>query len=124
MLFSGKLFSLRGGDEHRNLMREQLEVDHDKQGRFLRFKGRSSKNVQGGLKHRKVEFKDLKIYARPELGERCVVDLYNHYFGFVPQSGPFYRKPVGDNPPSSRNKLLVKTNCPSEENVYPNWFFW
>ena len=117
--YNCKLFGLRGGDEHRNLMREQLEVDHDKQGRFLRFKGRNSKNVQGGLKHRKVEFKDLKIYARPELGERCVVDLYNHYFGFVPQSGPFYRKPVGDNPPKfskqviGKNKLstLVKEMC-------------
>ena len=36
--YNCKLFGLRGGDEHRNLMREQFEVNCDKQGRFLRFK--------------------------------------------------------------------------------------
>ena len=117
--YNCKLFGLRGGDEHRSLVREQFEIDSDAQGRFVRFKGRNSKNVQGGIKQRKVQFKDLKIYARPELGERCVVDVYNHYFGFIPQIGPFYRKPVGDDPPKfskqvvGKNKLgsLVKEMC-------------
>jgi len=88
--YNCKLFGLRGGDEHRSLTREQFTIGRDEMGRFLRFSGRSSKNVQGGLKQRKVQFKDLKIYSRPELGERCVVDLFNHYFGFVPKEGPFY----------------------------------
>ena len=89
--YNCKLFGLRGGDEHRNLVREQYEVDYDSSHRrFLRFKGRSSKNVQGGLKQRKVETKDLKVYAQPELGERCIVDIFNLYFGFVPKTGPFY----------------------------------
>jgi len=87
--YNCKLFGLRGGDEHRSLTREQFTIGRDEAGRFLRFSGRSSKNVQGGLKQRKVQFKDLKIYSRPELGERCVVDLFNHYFGFVPKEGPF-----------------------------------
>lgn len=114
-----KLFGLRGGDEHRSLTREQFTIGRDEMGRFLRFSGRSSKNVQGGLKQRKVQFKDLKIYSRPELGERCVVDLFNHYFGFVPKEGPFYRKPLGNDPPKfaaqviGKNKLagLVKEMC-------------
>ena len=75
--------------------------------------------MQGGIKQRKVQFKDLKIYARPDLEERCIVDVYNHYFGFVPKTGPFYRKPIGDDPPKyskqvvGKNKLvtLVKEMC-------------
>ena len=92
-----QLFDLRGGGEHRSLVREQFEVSFDQQGRFLRFREHNSKNMQGGIKQRKVQFKDLKIYARPDLGERCVVDVYNHYFGFVPKTGPFYQQPIGDN---------------------------
>ena len=53
------------------------------------------------------------------LGERCVVDVYNHYFGFVPKTGPFYWQPIGDDPPKfskqvvGKNKLgkLVKEMC-------------
>ena len=94
--YNCKLFGLRGGDEHWSLTREQFMVGFDQTGRFLSFNGRSSKNVQGGLKQRKVQCKDLKIYSRPEFGECCVVDLFNHYFGYVPKEAPFYRKPVGD----------------------------
>lgn len=74
----------------------------------MRFKGRNSKNIQGGIKQRKVQFKDLKIYARQDLGERCIVDVYNHYFGFIPQTGPFYRKPTGDDPPKYSKQVIGK----------------
>ncbi len=117
--YNCKLFGLRGGDEHRQLQREQFEIGSDGVGRFVRFMGRSCKNVQGGLKQRKVQTKDLRIYARPDLEERCVVDMYNHYFAFIPMTGDFYRKPIGDNPPKyskqvlGKNKLgtLVKEMC-------------
>ena len=33
--YNCKLFGLRGGDEHRSLVREQFEVSFDQQGRFL-----------------------------------------------------------------------------------------
>ena len=52
--YNCKLFGLRGGDEHRNLMREQFTISYDEVGQYLRFIGRSSKNVQGGLQQRKV----------------------------------------------------------------------
>ena len=106
--YNCKLFGLRGGDKHRSLVREQFEVSFDQQGRFLRFRGRNSKNVQGSIKQRKVQFKDLKIYARPDLGERCVVDVYNQYFGFVPKTGPFYRQPIGDDPPKFSKQVVGK----------------
>ena len=112
--YNCKLSGLRGGDEHRNLVREQYEVDYDSSHRrFLRFKGRSSKNVQGGLKQRKVEMKDLKVYAKPELGERCIVDIFNLYFGFIPLEGAFYRKPIGNDPPKFSKQVLGK-NCLSK----------
>ena len=47
--YNCKLFGLRGVDEHRDLCREQFEIDEDLVGRYLRFKGRSFKNVKGGL---------------------------------------------------------------------------
>lgn len=55
------LFGLRGGDEHRHLLCEQFTVDNNKTGRYLRFMGRSSKNVIGGLHQKNIAVKDLKI---------------------------------------------------------------
>ena len=70
--YNCKLFGLRGGDEHRFLVCEQFEVSFNQQRRFLRFRGCNSKNVQGGIKQRNVQFKDLKVYARPDFGgEMC-----------------------------------------------------
>ena len=37
--YNCKLFGLRGGDEHRGLMREQFSIDTDSVGRFLSFVG-------------------------------------------------------------------------------------
>ena len=82
-----------GGNEHRNLMREQFSIDIDSVGRHLRFIGRSSKIVQGGLKQQQVQTKDLKIYAKPSVGERCV-DVFSTYMALIPASGPFYRRPI------------------------------
>ena len=92
--YSCKCFGLRAGDEHRNLVREQFAIGVDSVGRYLEFNGRSSKNVQGGLKQKNVQTKKLKIYSKPEIGERCVVDLFSTYMALIPESGPFYRRPI------------------------------
>ena len=52
--------------------------------------------------------KDLKVYAKPELRERCIVDIFNLYFGFVPLEGAFYRKPIGNDPPKFSKQVLGK----------------
>jgi hypothetical protein len=70
--YACKMFGLRATDEHRSLQKEQFTIGSDHLGKYLRFSGRSCKNWQGGLKHRRVDAKDLRIYAKPELGERCV----------------------------------------------------
>ena len=43
-IYARKCFGLRGGDEHRNLMREQFSINSESVGRHLWFIGRSSKN--------------------------------------------------------------------------------
>ena len=119
VFYNCKLFGLRGGDEHRELCSQQFVVDYNAAGRYVRFMGRSSKNVKGGLRQKDVTVKDLKIYAQPQLGDRCMVDVYNLYFGYIPAEGPFYRKPLASNPPKfgsqciGRNKLagLMKEMC-------------
>ena len=55
---------LRGTDEHVNLMFEQYEFGFDNTGEFVIFNDRLSKNVQGGLNHRKVEVKRMKQFIK------------------------------------------------------------
>ena len=105
--YNCKCFGLRGGDEHRELVREQYSIGYDGVGRYLRFMGRSSKNVQGGLKQRAIKPKDLKIYAKPELGERCVVDIFSSYMACIPSKGPFYRRPIKDASPPRFSQQVV-----------------
>ena len=66
---------------------------------LLRFNGRSCKNFQGGLRQQKVEAKDPKIYADQSLRERCIVSCFERYLSLIPKNGPFYSRPIGDNPP-------------------------
>jgi hypothetical protein len=67
------LFGLRAGDEHRNLEASQFMISIDETGKHLKFTGRNCKNWQGGLHQRKIDPKELKIYAKSVLGERCAV---------------------------------------------------
>ena len=53
--YNCKLFGLRGGDEHRQLCHEQFSLGHDAAGRYLRFMGRASKNVKGGLRQKDMQ---------------------------------------------------------------------
>ena len=46
-------------NEHVNLVFEQYEFGCDNTGEFVIFNGWLSKNVQGGLNHRKVEVKRI-----------------------------------------------------------------
>ena len=46
----------------------------------------------------------------PDFGERSVVDVYNHYFGFVPKTGPFYRQPIGDDLPKFSKQVVGRTS--------------
>jgi hypothetical protein len=99
--YNSKMFGLRAADEHRFLQAEQFTIGTDHLGKFLHFTGRSCKNWQGGLKHHRISARDLSIYAKPELGERCVVSCFEEYLSLIPSKGPFYRRAV-----------VSKSGCP------------
>jgi hypothetical protein len=91
--YNCKVFGFRAMNEHVNLMAEQYEFGVDETGEFVKFHGRVSKNVQGGLQQRKVDVKDIKQYAQNS-NIRCVVKLLKEYMRRIPSSGRFYRKPL------------------------------
>ena len=74
---NGKNFSLRGGEEHRQLKLSQLRRYTDPL-KYV-YTENASKNRSGGLKQMRVKNKVVPIVAVPESGDRChvyVLDLY------------------------------------------------
>ncbi len=104
--YACKMFGLRGADEHRDLQKDQFIIGKDDNGKFLRFVGKSCKNWQGGLHQQKIQPKDLHIYAKPDLEERCVVSSFCYYMSLIPEDGPFYRRPIADNPPRFSKQVI------------------
>ena len=98
LYYNCKVFGLRAMNEHVNLVVEQYEFGVNETGEFIRFHGRVSKNVQGGLQQRKVDVKDIIQYAQ-ESNPRCVVKLFKEYMRCVPSTGRFYRKPLRSTEP-------------------------
>ena len=93
-LYNCKVFGFRGGDEHRNLDVSQYEVTTDHRGhQKLVYFGRTAKNLQGGLKQRKIEAKAIEQHGDPS-NPRCVVKLFDKYLSCIPNEGPFYRRPL------------------------------
>ena len=88
--YNCKLFGLRAGAEHRALCIEQFSFNCTNGDLYMQFTGRNSKTYQGGLAHCKVAPKVLKIYSKPELGERDIVSCYQLYLNCIPSEGPFY----------------------------------
>ena len=94
--YNGKIFGLRGGSEHRDLSPEQYEFVEGASGEYMVFTARNSKNVDGGLKHRKVKPRVIEHYAQPD-NEHCVVKIFQLYLSHIPKSGAFYKKPIDNN---------------------------
>lgn len=93
-LYNGKLFAVRGGEEHRKLDLEQFEIIKTTNGKILRYTARGSKNVQGGIKQKKVKPRIINQHS-DTTNPRCVVDLYERYFAALNvTTGPFYRRPL------------------------------
>ena len=61
--------------------------------------GKNCKNWQGGLHQRRIEPKDLKMFAKPELEERCAVSCFSLYLSLILSGGRFDRRSIGDHPP-------------------------
>lgn len=92
-LYNGKVFGLRGGAEHRNLMPSQFKFFHSADGEYVEFTSRNTKNVSGGLKSRNVLPRQIQHFAEPD-NDRCIVSILRKYLSKIPESGPFYKKPL------------------------------
>ena len=79
----GKMFSLRGGVEHRNLKLSQLTRNHDPDHYI--YQENVSNTNSGSFKKLHIKGKVVPIYASPHLGERCPVYVLDTYLSKLPQ---------------------------------------
>ncbi|XP_048750403.2 uncharacterized protein LOC125662277 [Ostrea edulis] len=93
--YNGKTFGFRGMEQHKSCAAEQFEIgfDHENDRKYVKYTPRVTKNVQGGLKHRKIEIKPIIQYDDPE-NPRCLVKIYEKYLSLIPRTGHLYRKPL------------------------------
>jgi hypothetical protein len=94
-LYNGKCFGFRGFQEHMDCHADQFELGYDQvnKTRYVRFIPRIRKNLQGGLKHRKINVEPITHYEQVE-NERSVYRIFEKYLNLIPHKGPFYRKPL------------------------------
>ena len=91
--YNGKIFCLRGGEEHRQLKFSQLK----RVEKGFVYTENGSKNRSGGVAQMRVENKVVPSYAVHEIGERCHVYLLDMYLKKVPKDAldknNFYLRP-------------------------------
>ena len=77
---TGKMFCLRGGQEHRFLKLSQIQRSEDK----YVYHENVSKNINGSFKQLRVKSKVVPLYANPVLGEQCPVSILDKYISKLP----------------------------------------
>jgi hypothetical protein len=118
--YNGKVFGLRGGEEHIGLLAEQFHLGHDDINNrdFVKFVPRLRKNAQGGLKSNKKVAHIREPIVHYESATDCeisVFKLYEKYLSLIPRCGNFYRKPLDDlkfsagNVPQKELKTMMKS---------------
>ena len=98
VFMAGLYFALYSGDEHRRLTFSSVRlVEKPGCAPCLVYTETASKNNPGGLKHRKVENKQVTHYANSERPDRCFVELYKKYCSHRPAGvtgDAFYLSPL------------------------------
>jgi integrase len=69
----------------------EIGFDHENNRKYVKYTPRVTKNVQGLLKHRRVEINPI-IQYEDRSNPRCLVLLYEKYLSMIPRTGPLYRK--------------------------------
>ncbi len=67
----GKMFCLKGGQEHRFLKLSQIQRTEVK---YI-YRENVSKNRNGSFKQLHVQKKVVPVYPNPDIGERCPVSI-------------------------------------------------
>ena len=90
----GKMFCLRGGQEHRGLQLSQLKRFKD---RYVYYEN-TSKNRNGTFKQLRVKSKVVPLFPCPEAGSRCPVRILDKYISKLPleakEKDLFYVRPL------------------------------
>jgi hypothetical protein len=90
----GKMFCLRGGQEHRFLKLSQIKRTNDK---YIYYEN-VSKNRNGSYTQLHIRSKTVPLYPNPELGNRCPVSILDKYISKLPQIARdkdiFYARPL------------------------------
>ena len=90
--YVGKVFGLRGGQEHHSLQVEQFTFHRDEQGNYVKYSERKAKTRQGGLKHKRFQTRTVMHY---EISNYiCVYKILLKYISCLEFSGKFYRRPI------------------------------
>ena len=94
----GKIFCLRGGQEHRALRLSQLQRDGDK---YVYYEN-VSKNRNGSFKQLHINSKVVPMFPCPEAQGRCPVHLLDLYISKLPKEAKekdlFYVRPLDKKP--------------------------
>ena len=97
---AGKMFSLRGGVEHRHLKVSQLQRHH--QPDHYVYHENVSKTNDGSFKKLRIKGKVVPVYACSDLGERCPVKILDTYLSKLPPKAHvddiFYLRPLSKIP--------------------------
>ena len=134
----GKGFSLRAGKEHYSLRRphfdSQFKFLHDDEGQvFLRYiEDFGLKTNKGGIKHRKVESKEVDLYPIMNV-ERCPLRIIMWYLSLISKDTTcpsFYLQPrkkftPGNwflNRPAGANKLRDVIKDMTKKEGFPGFF--
>ena len=100
VFMSGLYFALRSGEEHRQMRFSSIQlVEKPGLTPYLVYTELASKNNPGGLKHRKVERKQVAHYANTGHPDRCFVEVYKQYCIRRPKDvsdDVFYLSPISN----------------------------
>jgi hypothetical protein len=120
----GKIFSLQGGVEYRNLKLSQLKRNHNPDHYI--YQENVSKTNSSSFKKLRIKGKVVPIYASPDLGERYPVYILDTYLSKLPQKAIegdlFYLRPLTQVPgdPSSPWYASVPVGRDSLQNKFKN----
>ena len=113
--YVGKVFCLRGREEHRSLKQSQFERRVDP-ARYI-YSEHGSKNRNGGFGQVKIKNKVVPVVSNPNAGERCLVCILDVYFSKLPSASkekdlfylqPYPEVPVLANAPWFKNQAIGK----------------
>nr|XP_006812874.1 PREDICTED: uncharacterized protein LOC102804116 [Saccoglossus kowalevskii] len=91
-LYMCKIFGLYAADEHSTLTVDQLPMHSEYMGSSCYSEENHRNLTREDSTANQGKIKSIKHYAPPE-NSRCV-NLFRTYLSYIPNSGPFYRRPL------------------------------